>query len=118
MKPPVPFLAALFAFHFSILGAPPWKEILGPPQGSLPVAAGFNVTWRTNFHIPPDHMAVEPIMGDNPKGAPYAAGWRGSQIVTAINGQSPDLTGRAFLVWFIRQFEPGDRVTRMMITVS
>jgi serine protease Do len=28
---------------------PPWKEILGPPQGKLSGAASWGVTWRTNL---------------------------------------------------------------------
>jgi serine protease Do len=28
---------------------PPWKEILGPPQGKVPGPASFTVTWRTNL---------------------------------------------------------------------
>src|SRR5262245_21534220 len=32
----------------------PWKDILGPPQGKLPAAASYTVTWRTNL---PEAMA-------------------------------------------------------------
>ena len=28
-----------------------------------------------------------------------------------MNGENPNLGGRAFLVWFIQRFDPGDRVT-------
>jgi hypothetical protein len=35
--------------------------------------------------------------------------------VTAVDGESPNLAGRAFLVWFIKKFEPGDRVTLTVV---
>src|SRR5436305_5472683 len=28
---------------------PPWKEILGPSQGTIPPAPSFRVTWRTDL---------------------------------------------------------------------
>lgn len=31
--------------------------------------------------------------------------------IVAVDGQSPDLHGRAFLVWFRLRHEPGDEVT-------
>ena len=31
-------------------------------------------------------------------------------VVTAINGQSPNVSGRAFLVWFRQQFDRSDKV--------
>ena len=43
--------------------------------------------------------------------APYRAGLRGSDIVTAVNGVSTNLVGRPFLVWFRQQYDTGDRVT-------
>ena len=124
---------------FAVNGAavPPWKQILGPPQGKLPRAASYTVTWRTNlaramaearkenrplfvtfrclpckqFGIPADTMAVEPFMGKGTNGPGYLAGLRGNHIVTAVNGESPNLTGRAFLVWFVQKYDRGDRVT-------
>lgn len=41
----------------------------------------------------------------------YAGGVRGRHIVTAVDGESPNLAGRAFLVWFVQKHEPGDRIT-------
>jgi len=50
-------------------------------------------------------------MGNNTNSAPYKAGLRGRDIVTAVNGQTTNLNGRAFLVWFRQQFDRGDEVT-------
>jgi hypothetical protein len=66
---------------------------------------------REKFNIPPDKMAVEPYMGSNTNSPTYRAGLRGGHIVTAVNGQSPNVAGRAFLVWFVHKFDPGDRIT-------
>jgi S1-C subfamily serine protease len=56
-------------------------------------------------------MAIEPYMGRNTNSAPYRAGLRGSDIVTAVNGATTNLVGRAFLVWFRQQYDTGDRIT-------
>ena len=39
------------ALALSVHGAamPPWKEILGPPQGKVPKSAITTVTWRTDL---------------------------------------------------------------------
>lgn len=66
---------------------------------------------RDQYKVPAGRMAVEPFMGTATNSAAYAAGLRGSHVVTAVDGESPDLTGRAFLVWFIQRHDPGDRVT-------
>ena len=42
------FLVAWSSFIADGITAP-WTEILGPPQGKLPAAASFTVTWRTNL---------------------------------------------------------------------
>jgi hypothetical protein len=66
---------------------------------------------RAKFNIPPDKMAVEPYMGKDTNSPAYVAGVRGSHVITAVDGESPNLIGRAFLVWFIQKHDPGDRVT-------
>jgi hypothetical protein len=66
---------------------------------------------REKFKIAADKMAVEPYMGKSTNSPAYVAGLRGGHMVTAVNGESPDLAGRAFLVWFIQKYDPGDRVT-------
>jgi serine protease Do len=56
-------------------------------------------------------MAVEPYLGPKPSGPAYAAGVRGNDVVTAVGGESPDVAGRGFLVWFKMRYERGDEVT-------
>lgn len=85
------------------------QGIVGVYPGFFPI--GINAERRERLRIDPGRMAVEPFMGTNTKSAAYLAGVRQSQVVTAVNGESPDLTGRAFLVWFIMRFDPGDEVT-------
>jgi serine protease Do len=89
------------------------QGIVGAYPGFFPLA--INEKRREKFKIPAGQMAIEPYMGDDPKNPPYAAGIRKSQILTAVNGQSPNLTGRAFLVWFIKHYEPGDHITATII---
>jgi len=72
---------------------------------------GANPQRRQQLNIAADRMAVQPYMGSNQKGAAFVAGMRPNHVLTAVNGQSPNLVGRAFLVWFNKQFEPDDRVT-------
>ena len=66
---------------------------------------------RRQLGLTANGMAVEPYMGRNTNSAPYRAGLRGSDIVTAVNGATTNLVGRAFLVWFRQQYDAGDRVT-------
>src|SRR5262249_10207377 len=49
---------------------------------------------REKFNIADDKMAVEPFMGKSTNSPAYLAGLRGSHIVTAVNGESPNLIGR------------------------
>ena len=73
----------------------------------LPIKGARRLQWN----VTPERMAIEPYMGPNPKGPAYDAGIRGNHVVTAVNGESPNLAGRAFLVWFTLRFEPGEVVT-------
>ena len=58
---------------------------------------------REQFKISPDKMAVNPYMGSNTKSPAYKAGLRESHIITAVNGESPNLVARAFLSWFVHK---------------
>ena len=69
----------------------------------------FNEAKRKARSIPAGTMAVEPYLW--PSSLAQAAGLRGSDCVTAVDGKSPDVAGRGFLVWFRRHHEPGDEVT-------
>jgi serine protease Do len=65
---------------------------------------------RERFKIPADKMAVDPYMGSNTNSHAYKAGLRGGHVITAVNGESPNLVARQFLAWFTQKFDPGDQV--------
>ena len=85
------------------------QGIVGGDPGFFPLAV--KTQRREQFNIAADKIAVEPFMGPKPNGAAYDAGVRQSQVVTAVNGETSNMAGRAFLVWFIQRFDPGDHVT-------
>ena len=89
------------------------QGIVGIYPGFFPLA--IKAPRRDQYKLPAETMAVEPYMGTATNSAAYAAGLRGNHIVTAMNGESPNLAGRAFLVWFIQRYEPGDRVTMTVV---
>jgi hypothetical protein len=66
---------------------------------------------RKQLGIHPRSMAIQPFMGTNTDRVAYQAGLRSKHVVTSVNGMSPDLDGRAFLVWFRLKFNPGDQIT-------
>ncbi|MFA4985798.1 MAG: PDZ domain-containing protein [Candidatus Brocadiia bacterium] len=66
---------------------------------------------RAKLKIGDDKMGMSPVFGNNPNASPaYAAGLRTNHVVIAINGESPDIWGRSFLVWFRLKFDPGAKV--------
>ena len=71
----------------------------------------LNPQKRQQRNIPAGTMAIEPYLGPKPSGPAYAAGVRGDDVVTAVGGESPDVAGRGFLVWFKMRYERGDEVT-------
>jgi len=73
------------------------------PLGAKPAA-------RREAKVSYGQMAVEPFFGPRPSSAAWEAGLRPNDVVVAVDGASPDLLGRAFLVWFRRRFDPGDEV--------
>ncbi len=79
----------------------------GPTFFPLKVSSGK----RKQLGIHPKSMAVQPFMGNATDRAAYQAGLRSKHVVTSVNGMSPDLDGRAFLVWFRMKFNPGDKIT-------
>ncbi len=80
-------------------------------QGNIGVSPGFFPLPARGRRAPrglePGRLAIEPY---HPRGPAAEAGLRGSDVVIAVNGESPDLTGRAFLVWFRRRFDVGDTI--------
>jgi hypothetical protein len=80
------------------------------PGGFFPLRV--NDGQRKRLGIKPGSMAIEPFMGKKQTQFPaHKAGLRRNHVITAVNGESPDLIGRAFLVWFRLKFSPGDKVT-------
>jgi len=78
---------------------------VGAYPSFFPLAANNK---RAARDIPPGTMAVEPYA---PGGPAKAAGLRGDDVITAVGGESPDVAGRGFLVWFKMRYERGDEVT-------
>ncbi len=87
------------------LGAHPGISWVHPPGRKV----------RQRLGIADDAMAVRPWFGKKPGGLAWDAGLRPSDIITAVNGQSPNVAGRAFMIWFRLNHEPGDTVE---LTVS
>ena len=85
------------------------QGVIGCYPGFFPLSV--SATKRQQLGLAANAMAIEPYMGSATNSAPYRAGLRGRDIVTAVNGVSTNLTGRAFLVWFRQQYDAGDRVT-------
>jgi hypothetical protein len=81
---------------------------IGADPTFFPLAASKNERLRAG--VGPDAMAVKPYWGNEPILA-SRAGLEKNHIVTAVNGKSPNVSGRAFLVWFRMNFEPGDPIT-------
>jgi serine protease Do len=81
---------------------------IGGDPTFFPLGASKNE--RTRAAVGPGAMAVKPYWGNEPILA-SRAGLAKNDIITAVNGHSPNVSGRAFLVWFRMNFEPGDRVT-------
>ena len=77
-------------------------------QGVVGAAPGFfpNRGPRTGR----GSLSVRPFFGPRPRGPAHAAGLHGGHEIVAVGGERPDLSGRAFLVWFRRRYEPGDEV--------
>ncbi|QDU95910.1 Trx7/PDZ domain-containing (seleno)protein [Lignipirellula cremea] len=92
-----------------------WRQSIS--QGNIGCGPGFfplkaNQNLRKTLKIADDKMAIAPFMGEYHQKLPaYKAGLRTTDTVTAVNGQSPPLTGRPFLVWFRMNVDPGDKVT-------
>jgi S1-C subfamily serine protease len=82
---------------------------IGAGPGFFPLSATQEE--RERFNLPEQTMAVKPFIGPlMTKGPAYRAGLRPRHIVVAVDGQSPPLDARAFLVWFRLRHEPRDQV--------
>ena len=102
---------------------PGWKRVnLGWRQsiagGNIGANPGF--AWanplkdeeKSKLGIARDQMAIRPYFGkDKAAWNTRAAGLTAADLIVAVNGKSPNLSGREFMVWFRTTFEPGDEVT-------
>lgn len=86
-----------------------------------PVGAGPGFSWALRL-APAERkklglegrLAVKPWFGPpavQAKSPAYKAGLRPTHVITAVNGQSPNIEERAFMVYIRQTFNPGDRVT-------
>lgn len=80
---------------------------VGPRPGFFPLSA--TVGQREHHSIPGETMAVRPYFGRH-RGAAFRAGLREHDIIVAVNGESPDLSGREWLTWFRLNHEAGKRI--------
>jgi hypothetical protein len=84
-------------------------------QGVISIGPGFFPlkvpdAKRQQLGIAADAMAVQPFVGKDSRSFAMQAGLRNNHVITAVDGQSPNVVGRGFLVWFRMQHEPGDQV--------
>jgi hypothetical protein len=64
---------------------------------------------RQRFSIPDNAMGVKPFIYKD--SVATKAGLKASHMITAVNGQSPNVVGRSFEWWFRSNFNPGDEIT-------
>ena len=64
---------------------------------------------RQRFNIPDGAMGVKPFIYKD--SVATKAGLRASHMITAVNGQSPNVVGRSFEWWFRSTFNPGDEIS-------
>jgi membrane-associated protease RseP (regulator of RpoE activity) len=88
------------------------QGVMGASPGFFPLSVSANK--RKQLGIKPDEMAIEPYMGSSTSSAAYQGGVRGNHVVTAVDGTTTNLTGRAFLVWFRQRHDAGDPVKLMV----
>lgn len=93
-----------------------WRETvldwrMSVSQGNIGASPGFfplrAERRRKQRGVEAGRLAIEPY---SPHGPAKEAGLRGSDLVIAVNGKSPDLYGRAFLVWFRQELDAGDTI--------
>ena len=81
-------------------------------QGNIGASPGFFPLRGPRAAVREGEMAVSPFFGrGSATSAAFAAGLRPSHVIVAVDGESPDLHGRPFLVWFRLQHGAGEEVT-------
>jgi S1-C subfamily serine protease len=92
-----------------------WRESVANGNiGANPGMAGANVITdkeRERYGIKANTMALQPWFNRDRTYLAQRAGVAGADVIVAVNGESPNLGGRSFLVWFRQKFDPGDKVT-------
>lgn len=96
--------ATVLDWRASVAGA----DVGAHPGFPWPLAVKANV--RKRLGLPKGSLAVRPWFGKNSAGPAYQAGLRPHHVITKVNGDGPDVVGRAFMVWFRLQHEPGQKV--------
>ena len=84
-------------------------------EGNIGAGPGFfplrvSPEQRRASGLDTDDKAVRVYMGPNTPGAARDAGLRNDDIVVAVNDRPIPTEGRAFLVWFRMNHDPGDEV--------
>ena len=65
-----------------------------------------------------DVMGVKPFFGINKNGPVWEAGLRPADVIIAVDDLSPNVAGRAFLVWFRLRHNPGDQVKLTVVDAT
>lgn len=81
---------------------------VGTPPGFWPNRADGR---RAALGIPQGEMAIAPWFGKKPGSAAWKAGLRPEHVITAVDDERRDLSGRTFMVWFRQHYDVGDEVT-------
>lgn len=90
-----------------------WRMSLA--QGNIGVDCGFfpltmSKNERLKLKLTDDAMGVKPYMYKEATPA-SRAGLKGGNFIVAVNGQSPNISGRNFEWWFRERFELGNMIT-------
>jgi|GEM_PF-300112 len=74
-----------------------------------------NANERKGRKIKDDVMCIKPWFPKGATGRAADAGMKANDFVIAVDGESPDLFGRAFLVWFRLRYEAGDTIELTLV---
>lgn len=93
-----------------------WRKSVA--EADIGAHPGFN--WplkgdRNAAGVGNDVMCVKPYYPKGPNGNAGKAGLKGGDNIIAVDGESPNVDGRAFMVWFRLNYEPGDEVTLTIV---
>ena len=87
------------------------KTIYGTSPG-FPWSIRLKEAERKKLGIEQDVMAVKIWFGRGKGSGPaFEAGLRRHHVIVAVNGERPDISGRAMQVYFKLNFKPGQRIT-------